>query len=64
MATEVLHGDADGTVNFDLHTPTLLDAIDGAQLTTLPGVGHMPQHVAQDAVIDAIDRAAERAALR
>ncbi|MEJ5217275.1 alpha/beta hydrolase [Cognatishimia sp. D5M38] len=64
VPTEVLHGDADDTVNIDLHTPSLLNAIDGAQLTTLPGIGHMPQHVAQEAVLDAIDRAATRAALR
>ena len=28
------------------------------RLTRLPGIGHMPHHVGQDGVIDAIDRAA------
>ena len=34
-----------------------------ANLTTLPGIGHMPHHVAPDAVEAAIDRAAAKAGL-
>ena len=60
--TEIVHGTADTTVGLQIHSEKLLHQIDGAVLTRLPGIGHMPHHVAQDAVIAAIDRAAARAA--
>lgn len=58
---EVIHGDADPVVSHDLHAVQLARRHPGARLTTLPGIGHMPHHVAQDDVIAAIDRAALRA---
>jgi pimeloyl-ACP methyl ester carboxylesterase len=62
--TEIVHGTADTTVGLSIHSEKLVRQITGAVLTRLDGIGHMPHHVAQDQVIDAIDRAAARAGLR
>lgn len=64
MPVEVVHGDADTIVPKHVHADVLMTQLKDANMTTLPGIGHMPHHVARDAVIDAIDRAAERAGLR
>ncbi len=64
VPTEIVHGTDDGTVNFDTNAVQVSRQIDGAVLTRLEGVGHMPHHVAQDEVVAAIDRAATRAGLR
>ncbi len=61
--TEIIHGTADTTVGLEIHSARLVDQIDGAALTRLPGIGHMAHHAAQDAVVAAIDRAADRAGL-
>lgn len=61
---EIVHGSADTTVGLSIHAEKLVHQIPGAVLTPLPGIGHMPQHAASDAVIAAIHRAAERAGLR
>ena len=64
MPVEILHGDADRSVPIDIHSIPLSHLIPGANLTILPGVGHMPHHIDPDAVIAAIDRVATRAGLR
>ncbi len=64
VPTEIVHGTADTTVDLELHSETLARRIPGAVLTRLPGIGHMPQHVATAEVAAAIDRAAARAGLR
>lgn len=64
VPTEIVHGTADDTVGLEWHSHRLIDQIPGAELIELPGIGHMPQVVAADAVGAAIDRAAERAGLR
>jgi pimeloyl-ACP methyl ester carboxylesterase len=64
MPFEIIHGDADDTVPLTVHSVPLSQQVPGANLTVLPGVGHMPQHVDPRAVTDAIDRAAQRAGLR
>lgn len=64
MPFEIVHGDADTIVPLTVHSEPLARQISGAVLTVLPGIGHMPQHVAAGAVEDAIDRAASRAGLR
>ncbi|MCU9837546.1 alpha/beta hydrolase [Ruegeria sp. WL0004] len=64
IPTEIVHGTADDTVNFELHAVNLSNQIKGANLTALDGVGHMPHHVAVDAVVAAVLRAAHRAGLR
>ncbi|WP_420820882.1 alpha/beta fold hydrolase [Roseovarius dicentrarchi] len=61
--TEIVHGTADTTVGLEIHSAKLVDQIDGATLTRLPGIGHMAHHAAEDAVVAAIDRAARRAGL-
>ncbi len=64
VPTEIVHGTADTTVGLSIHSEKLVDQIEGATLARLPGIGHMPQHAAQDLVAAAIDRAARRAGLR
>ncbi|GGX62087.1 hydrolase or acyltransferase (alpha/beta hydrolase) [Tateyamaria omphalii] len=61
---EIVHGDADTIVPLDVHSIKLPEQIDGANLTVLPGVGHMPHHTHASDVISAIDRVADRAGLR
>lgn len=62
-ATEILHGTADTIVSTKIHSDLLVNQIKNARLTLLDGIGHMPHHVAQDAVFDAIMRAAARTRL-
>ncbi|GFE50154.1 hydrolase or acyltransferase (alpha/beta hydrolase) [Roseobacter cerasinus] len=64
LPVEILHGTADEIVPIHIHSEPLAQQIDGAVLTRLEGVGHMPHQVATDAVVAAIDRAAARAGLR
>lgn len=61
---EILHGTADTIVGYEIHSKVLATQLPNARLTPLPGVGHMPHHVAQPAVVAAIDRVARRAGLR
>lgn len=61
LPIEILHGDADTTVPLTVHAAELIKIVDSANLTVLPGVGHQPHHVDQNAAIAAIDRAARRA---
>lgn len=64
VPVEIVHGQADTIVPIDVHSEKLAQAIPGAHLTRLPGIGHMPHHADPQAVIAAIDRAAQRARLR
>ena len=64
IPTEIVHGTDDDTVNFGLHAENLVLQIDGAVLTRLEGIGHMPHHASEDEVVAAIHRAAQRADLR
>jgi pimeloyl-ACP methyl ester carboxylesterase len=64
VPTEIVHGTADDTVGLPIHSEKLVAQIQGAFLTRLEGIGHMPHHVAEDEIIAAIDRAAMRAGLR
>lgn len=61
---EILHGDADTIVPAHIHSEVLERLAPNARLTMLPDVGHMPHHVAPQATVDAILRAATRAGLR
>ena len=61
---EIVHGTADDTVSARIHAERLVQDAPQANLTLLPGIGHMPHQVATEAVIAAIDRAATRAGLR
>jgi pimeloyl-ACP methyl ester carboxylesterase len=60
MPTVVLTGDADATVSPTLHSRAIADVLPDARLVILPGIGHMPQHVATDEVIAAIDSVSAR----
>jgi len=64
LPTEIVHGTADQVVPLAIHSEPLSRQIPGARLTRLDGIGHMPHHVAPEAVDAAIDRAAARAGLR
>ncbi|MEQ8895451.1 MAG: alpha/beta hydrolase [Roseovarius sp.] len=64
VPTEILHGTADDTVGLSIHSAPLAEAIPGATLTPLDGAGHMIQHSEEEAVVNAIRRAAQRAGLR
>lgn len=63
MPVEIVHGEEDKTVGYEVHSVPLQRAAQRANLTLIPGVGHMPHHAAEPVVIDVIDRAAERAGL-
>jgi pimeloyl-ACP methyl ester carboxylesterase len=64
VPVEIVHGDLDTIVPLDVHSAKIPGQIPGANLTVLPGIGHMPQHTNPDDVIAAIDRVAMRAGLR
>ncbi len=61
---ELVHGDADDTVGYSIHAVPMASDAPTVNITRLPGIGHMPHHVAPEAVVAAIDRAAARAGLR
>ncbi len=61
LPIELVHGDADPIVSHEIHAIRLAAENANATATILPGIGHMPHHVAPEAVIAAIDRAALRA---
>lgn len=63
VPSELVHGDADTTVGLQIHAERLAADLPHANLTVLPGIGHMPHHVATPEVVDAVDRAALRAGL-
>jgi pimeloyl-ACP methyl ester carboxylesterase len=56
--TVIISGDADNTVHLDTHSRAAVTLIPGAELIVLPGIGHMPHHVAADAIVAAIDQLA------
>jgi pimeloyl-ACP methyl ester carboxylesterase len=60
MPTVVLTGDADTIVSPTLHSRAIAAMLPDARLVILPGIGHMPQHVATDEVIAAIDSVSAR----
>lgn len=64
LPVELVHGDADTVVPLHIHSRPLADLLPDAQLTVIPGGGHMPHHAQPDQVIAAIHRAAVRAGLR
>jgi len=64
VPTEIVHGTADTTAGVAIHSQPLARAVAGANLTRLPGTGHMPHHAKPNAVAAAVHRAAARAGLR
>lgn len=63
VPTEIIHGDADHIVGHNIHAVPMNRDISHSNLTTLPGIGHMPHHVSQDALVETIDTLAARAGL-
>ncbi|WP_116084182.1 alpha/beta fold hydrolase [Tropicimonas sp. IMCC34011] len=61
VPAELIHGTADKIVPIDVHSRRLVKILPNASLTELPGIGHMPHHVAQEQVLAAIDRVAAKA---
>ena len=57
----ILTGGDDQIVDVGRQSRRLHDGISQSELIVLPGLGHMVHHLAADAVIKAIDRAAELA---
>jgi pimeloyl-ACP methyl ester carboxylesterase len=57
----ILTGGDDQIADVDRQSKRLHQEISQSELTVLPGLGHMVHHLAPDAVIKAIDRAAELA---
>jgi pimeloyl-ACP methyl ester carboxylesterase len=57
LPVELIHGDADTIVPMTIHSGPLSRLLPDANLTILPGTGHMPHHSQPEAVIAAIGRA-------
>jgi pimeloyl-ACP methyl ester carboxylesterase len=57
--TIIISGDADDIVWTHLHSRSLERDIPGAKLIVVPGVGHMPYHVATDVVVREIEGLAD-----
>lgn len=56
LPVEVLHGTADETVPIHIHSRLLAGQLQRGRLTELPGIGHMPHHVAPEAMLSALAR--------
>ncbi|SNS41893.1 alpha/beta fold hydrolase [Tropicimonas sediminicola] len=63
VPVEIVHGTADTIVPAAVHAHPMSRLLPTARLTELPGIGHMPHHVAPDATLAAIRSAAVRAGL-
>lgn len=61
LPVEILHGTRDTVVGLGIHSIPLAQAVPGARLVTLEGVGHMPHHAATREMMLAIDRVARAA---
>lgn len=64
IPVELIHGDADTIVPLAIHSAPLVKLLPDAELTVVPGGGHMPQHTQTDLVVEKTLRAAARAGLR
>ncbi len=60
MPVEIVHGTADDTVPISIHSERLANDLPNAVLTSLEGIGHMPQHTAWDQVHTALIRLRDR----
>jgi pimeloyl-ACP methyl ester carboxylesterase len=57
----IVSGDSDDVVSVDIHSRATADAVKRARLEVLKGIGHMPHHIAADAVIRMVDEIAAQA---
>jgi pimeloyl-ACP methyl ester carboxylesterase len=60
----IMAGEADRVVTTAAQSLRLHEELQGSGFHAVPGVGHMIQHIVPDAVLKAIDEAAERGAAR
>ena len=60
----IVSGDTDSIVSIDIHSRTIAAAVPQSKLVMLPGVGHMPHHVAVETVANLIEDTAQAAAAR
>ncbi len=58
--TVIISGDRDTTVRLETHSRVAATLIPGAKLIVLPGIGHMPHHVASGAIVAAIEELSDR----
>ncbi len=58
LPVELIHGDKDTIVPLAVHSGPLSQLLPNARLTVIEGGGHMPHHANEQAVIDAVYRAA------
>jgi pimeloyl-ACP methyl ester carboxylesterase len=56
----IITGDQDLTVSPEIHSVPLHETLENSELVILEGVGHMPHYVAQETVVDAVNRLAAR----
>lgn len=61
VPTSIIHGDVDTIVGLTIHSEKLVEQIEGARLFPLENVGHKPDYVARDLVMQEIRRVAEAA---
>jgi pimeloyl-ACP methyl ester carboxylesterase len=61
LPIEWVHGTSDETVPPDVHAHPFAARVPQTNLVMLDGIGHAPQHSAEDEIVAAIDRAAARA---
>ena len=64
LPVELVHGDADTSVPLTVHALPLSEILPNANLTVVPGAGHMPHHSDPKIIVEAINQAAARAELR
>ncbi|HZH10987.1 MAG TPA: alpha/beta hydrolase [Microvirga sp.] len=62
VPTCVVAGECDEIVWTDLHSRAFANAVPGAELILMPGIGHMPQYADGRTVLGAIEALAERIA--
>lgn len=58
LPVELIHGDKDSIVPLAVHSGPLSRLLPQSRLTVIEGGGHMPHHAHEQAVIDAVHRAA------
>jgi len=63
MPISLMAGEGDRVIDPDSHTGRLHRDVPHSELTLLPGLGHMMQHLAQDQIVDAVNDLAERAGM-
>lgn len=62
MPVVIVAGDGDQITHFDRHAQRMQEVILGSELRKIAGAGHMFHYAAPEAVIEAIDRVADRSA--